>query len=66
MKKKKLVIDSELMMNFLQNGTSYLNDGTKRSMYLSFDKIFKSITNGFFLILIVFIILLKIVTIKHI
>jgi hypothetical protein len=48
MKKKKLVIDSELMMNFLQNGTSYLNDGTRRSMYLSFDKIFKSITNGFF------------------
>ncbi|MAS39585.1 MAG: hypothetical protein CMG16_00170 [Candidatus Marinimicrobia bacterium] len=48
MKKKSLLIDGDLMMDFLKNGTNYLNDGKKRSMFLSFDKIFKSVTKGFF------------------
>ena len=48
MKKKSLLIDGDLMMDFLKNGTNYLDDGKKRSMFLSFDKIFKSVTKGFF------------------
>ena len=48
MKKKNLLIDSDLMMNLLENGNSYLNDSKKRSLFLGFDKIFKSVNKGFF------------------
>ena len=36
------------MMNLLKNGNSYLNDSKKRSLFLGFDKIFKSVNKGFF------------------
>jgi len=48
MKKKNILIDSDLMMNLLENGNSYLNDSKKRSLFLGFDKIFKSVNKGFF------------------
>ena len=50
MKKKNILIDSDLMMNLLENGNSYLNDSKKRSLFLGFDKIFKSVNRAFSLI----------------
>lgn len=48
MKKKRLLIDSDVMINLLENGNNYLNNGKTRSLYLSFDKVFKSVTKGYF------------------